>query len=327
MQKIFEFFNNNKKIILLSFVFSSLFLYGLLKTPDVMGDGYEYVGTTVAIKNHLTPNLLETDLKERREIARRGENITHWPDEIFDRIEYMCYRKTTDGEWYGIHFWAYSMLCAIFLPLFYFLKIDPLKIFQFTNCLLLIYAAIRKNKYAIMSILLLLGMAFVDSTQINWNSGMNLLNRYSFWMIPVIIFGVIDFINTLTKKAIVVLSILYLLTTSVWLPVAFDRYSPNYLYFSPVAKIVLHVCPALHNPEPELFAERTMNKELVFDHLLPLSYYSRDLKRKTLIKDKVTGKYTYINEKCYFNIPAIKIEHKGKILIISKKGITKKTRE
>lgn len=489
MENLLAVMNKNKLAIVMILIAVIFLLFGLLKKPEINGDGYEYLGMSISIKNHLTPDLKPSDIPERHKLGHTAENIKTWPDEIFTMIDYSAHSKSLDGKNYDIHFWMYPAFASVLMPVLYFLKLNPLKAFQFTNCLFLIlmfwwllyktkftdklkysllvitffspiwfyagwshpeiftfvflyialleyfenriisacfwgsfasvqnpaailipffilvstlikkrkidsellfsglvalvgllpylffywhfhqlsllsgvavrmdqisldkilslfldlnfgliiyipvlfisllYLCLKKNKLAIISLILLLCMAFVDSTQVNWNSDMNLLNRYSFWMIPVIIFGLLDLINSIDLQTAKKLFIIYLLTTGFWIIFSFNKNRNNSVNFSPIAKLVLHVCPALYNPIPEVFAEKTMSKETSFYDKLPLNYYSGTLLRKTLIYDLKEKKYKYINGKLNFDVKAVKIEYKGKIIYISKSGITKKSRD
>lgn len=486
MAREINLFDCHKRTIIFCLISIIFFFVGVLKKPELNGDGYEYLGMSVAIKNHFTPNLLESDITERHNIAHYGVNVKNRPDAIYDSIEYSNYTKSLDGKYYGLHFWLYSGLSTIFLPVFQFLKMNPLKIFQFTNCLLLtlmfwwllyktklsdklkyyltavtfispiwfyvgwshpevftfvflyigllefvekrkitaclfgaiaslqnpaailfpffvlltdliskrkidkelffsglasliglfpylfyyvhfhkfslitgiasslefislskildlffdlnfglivyipvlllilFYSCIRKNKTAVISFLLLTCIAIVDATQFNWNSDMNLLNRYSFWMIPIVLFGSLDFIDSLDSLKIKKIVIAYLVSTGFWLLSALDSGRPSFLTFCPIAKVVFSISPALYNPEPEVFVERTLHSETAFLDILPISYYSEHTKRKTLVIDSKTGKFKYINEKTRLKIEPIKIKFNDEIIFITKHGIVRK---
>lgn len=74
---------------------------------------------------------------------------------------------------------------------------------------LIIYSVIKRNIYAIISLITVVLFAVIDSAQLNWNPGIMLIHRYSYWMIPVLLFGCLysfKYIKDKTKIILVVLS-------------------------------------------------------------------------------------------------------------------------
>ena len=155
---------------------------------------------------------------------------------------------------------------------------------------------LKGNKKAIIYVISLFLMATICSTQFNWNCGMMYIHRYSYWMIPVIMIGSIDYFLNLKWKKIVVLSSIYIITTGVVIMYSIKEYDQsNYVDFSPLAKVILSQAPLLYNPHPEVFAERALRGEYPYGERLPIMLVNSDGIRKMLIIDEFTGKMSYIN--------------------------------
>lgn len=492
LTQIKDFFEKKVLLVVITLVLLSV---SLILNPYVRGDAPEYMGMTISIKNHITPDLREEDILER-DTLYINSNFKEMPKHLLYKNKYVNYFKAPNGKYYGFHFGAYSLLCALFWPILVALKINPLKVFQFTNALLLIlmywwiwyrttlsdklkyyltgitfispiwlyfnwmhpeiytyvfvfialleflekrklsacafavaaslqnpaailisffimlysfiknkfkidkelvllgiislvwfipyavcyynfhflslvgkyttsleyitlakilslffdltfglivyvpvivigflYACFKKNKLALVSLVLMLLIALVDSTQINWNNDMNLIHRYAFWLIPIMIVSTLNIVEALEWNTLKKVLIIYLITTGFWLVYALDKAATYYAQFQPVAKIVLNIAPSLYNPVPSVFYERTVGEEISFDDTfkdrLPLNYYYGKDKRKTLIYDTKVKKYKYINGKINLTnikIAPIKIKTKKKIYTLSNHGIIIKER-
>lgn len=188
---------------------------------------------------------------------------------------------------------------------------------------LIIYSVIKRNIYAIISLITVVLFAVIDSAQLNWNPGIMLIHRYSYWMIPVLLFGCLysfKYIKDKTKIILVVLSAIILLP---WLIHIKTGHAWNHCEFQPVAKFVLNTFPALYNPQEEVFADRTLKEEVNFNNKLPLTYYYNNQALKTLNYDPVKKKYYYTNHNPEFNKLRIKIRHKKIIYSIGFDGVRK----
>lgn len=125
----------------------------------------------------------------------------------------------------------------------------------------------RKNKEYIWLGLILLGISVLYLTNTNWNSGTAGYGptRYSLYALSFLVFFIFRAIQTVSNKRVLttVISILALATHSVIF--AFNGYlSPDFsntVRHSPMARFVLNNIPALYNPTPEIFVERTIGKE------------------------------------------------------------------
>ena len=77
---------------------------------------------------------------------------------------------------------------------------------------IIIYLICKKDKIAILSAMTVFLFAIIDSAQLNWNSGMMLINRYSYWMIPVLMFGCFEYFVKLSDKKRLIVLLLTILT-------------------------------------------------------------------------------------------------------------------
>jgi hypothetical protein len=114
----------------------------------------------------------------------------------------------------------------------------------------------------------LLVMAFMCSTSINWNHGTSGPSRYTIWMLP-LVFAI--FVSMLepgvakerVRRAFSVLAVLALGLQALTV-IARGGLDPrlDYLRQSYLAAFVLERAPELYNPSPEIFVERTLGEEV-----------------------------------------------------------------
>ncbi|MED0738689.1 hypothetical protein [Aneurinibacillus thermoaerophilus] len=168
--------------------------------------------------------------------------------------------------------------------------------------LTLIWLALKLDRVAISGLILLLLIAIICSTQANWNSGMMYINRYSVWMIPIIIVSILRFIISLDRRKFIKYVMIFTLTTGV---VSFycmyEQDYQNYLKFGPVTKLILSNFPSLYNPPYEVFVERALGEEEEFKDKIPLTLWNISGPRKTLMIDSKTGQMKYINDDLKIN--------------------------
>lgn len=177
-----------------------------------------------------------------------------------------------------------------------------------------IILCIKKDKTSIMLVSLVVLLAYACTVQINWNSDMQYLNRYSFWFIPFLFMATLDFFVNLDKRWLKKMLIIYFCTTTIPC-IVYASMAYNYLEFGPLAKIVLNLKPSLYNPEHEVFYERASHSEDYPKY--PVIYRSKIFgTEKVLIKDQKTGLDEYLNKDKIGKIKIkdfkIKIRHKGK---------------
>lgn len=120
------------KIILIGFIVVSILLisWSIYHKPHNYGDGQEYFAMTTSLGTHGTPNLLTSDIEERRMFF--DENKTNTGD------PYSGYFKDNQGKWYSYHFWFYSLLN---LPVYWVVKVvqgNLMATFQITNIMLML---------------------------------------------------------------------------------------------------------------------------------------------------------------------------------------------
>lgn len=189
-----------------------------------------------------------------------------------------------------------------------------------------VYGVIKKDKLSIISLITVVLFAIIDSAQINWNPGIHLLNRYSYWMIPVLLFGCFNIIQSFSdrwKKGIIITNLILILP---WYAYTRTNAASLHIKFQPVATLVLNIAPALYNPQYEVFAERTLENEESFQDKLPITYFSNGQPLKTLNYDKEKKKYYYTNYSPDISKLKIKIRHKNVIFHVGFNGIKKEVK-
>ncbi|MEK3764651.1 hypothetical protein [Solibacillus sp. FSL K6-4121] len=168
----------------------------------------------------------------------------------------------------------------IYIPLFFFI---------------VIYLIFKRDIKVILTVILLFIIAVICSTQLNWNSGMMYINRYSVWLIPIVLVGTIHFIQTRNNKVFSKLLAAYVLTTGIITTVCVLEYDlANWLKYNSFTNLILSNVPMLYNPDPEVFAERALGAEKNYYEDLPISLINQQGARKTLNLN-FEGELEYIN--------------------------------
>lgn len=122
-----------------------LIFYSLKTIPIKQGDGYEYALILQSFFNHFSPDIRETDISSLLKIVESQpssydvkvlqgmlEALKNGANEI-----YLGILKSNNGEYFGYHFWLYSLInlpAKVFLAAF---RLNELKAFQLTNSLLI----------------------------------------------------------------------------------------------------------------------------------------------------------------------------------------------
>lgn len=124
-----------KQLLHILFILFSVVLIGfvLFIPPYIYGDGWEYLGMTISFSNHLSPNLTSEDIEERRILAEKSNLY------LLESMEYAGYFESINGDYYSYHFWFYSFICTIPYLFLKTIGINPVKVFQFTNAMLLLF--------------------------------------------------------------------------------------------------------------------------------------------------------------------------------------------
>jgi hypothetical protein len=126
-----------------------------------------------------------------------------------------------------------------------------------------LWRLIKRDRITVIYTILLLIMAVVCSAQLNWNSDMTYINRYSVWMLPLVFLGTIQYIRQLhRKKYIAWILALFLSSASLMGYYSTHLDKGSYLTFHPVAKFLLAKLPALYYSPYEVFMERALGKEI-----------------------------------------------------------------
>ncbi len=97
------------------------------------GDAYEYLFMTQAIQDHLTPNLTDGDIaRVKGALVVSGVGM---PDNA-----YSGFYPSNSGGMFSYHFWLYSLVNVPVKMVAEIFTRDSLRIFQFTNILLFLFA-------------------------------------------------------------------------------------------------------------------------------------------------------------------------------------------
>jgi len=109
-----------------------MLLYMQTVKPMILGDGHEYFAMTISSFNHLSFDLQPTDIAMRAAIEQ-GCGIS-FPS----AQDYYGYVKALNGNYYPIHFWAYSLASLPFFVILHLFNINELLSLQITNAALLL---------------------------------------------------------------------------------------------------------------------------------------------------------------------------------------------
>lgn len=104
-------------------------------------------------------------------------------------------------------------------------------------------------------------MMFLSEMTANWNHGCAGISRYNIWLIPIIIFYIINQINFNKKLLKGLLYISIVVQTIIIYYFGIFNCNINYLDFTPMCKSILNNVPSLYSPDPEIFVERTNHYE------------------------------------------------------------------
>ncbi len=126
--------DNTLVIIYLIFSFLLVSYSSIIISPIIIGDGHEYLGMTVSIFNHLTPDLREEDIALIEQIENKN-GINFGKD-----AAYLGYFKSLGGAWYSYHFWTYSLFNLPVFAFLHYFNFNELMSFQITNSLLLLFS-------------------------------------------------------------------------------------------------------------------------------------------------------------------------------------------
>ena len=222
-----------------------------------------------------------------------------------------------------LHTISFAKIASLFTDLNF-----GLAIYVPVLCVLVLYRIFKRDKYAILAAITVFLFAVIDAAQLNWNPGIMLIHRYSYWMIPVLIFGCFDYFQKISLKSKFVILLLTIITITPWLFYSSTVSAKHSTKFQPLAQIALNTFPQLYNPQEEVFIERCTGNEFAMNKQPESCSYNNGRKiLKTIFYDAENKKYLYIN-----SAPAslseikIKIRHKNYIYYIGINGITKEKR-
>lgn len=109
-----------------------MFFYMQTVKPMIIGDGHEYFAMTISLFNHLSLDLRPADITMRTAIEQAsGISFPTTQD-------YYGYIKVFNGNYYPIHFWAYSLASLPIFVILHYLNFNELSSLQIINAILLL---------------------------------------------------------------------------------------------------------------------------------------------------------------------------------------------
>lgn len=148
--------------------------------------------------------------------------------------------------------------------------------FVLTFCVFLLLYSWKRGRRAIYELLIvILAMVLLAETTLNWNSDAGGVMRYAVWIIPLVIWGIIESLDFSHRIDRVFISLALVSQLVISVPIIFF-YVPYYTEHNILARYVLDNYPYLYSPVPETFAERTLGREGGYANDLPVVYCNGD---------------------------------------------------
>lgn len=130
------------------------------------------------------------------------------------------------------------------------------------------WAAVRREAWTLGRIGLLVAMATVIGTIIDANNNSAGLMRWATWLLPIVVWIVLDWADLLSRRRAVVTGLVVL------------QVANSLMFFSVIgaldhnmlAREVLTRAPRLYAPVPEVFAERTLGSQVPIEPFLPVAF-------------------------------------------------------
>lgn len=226
-----------------------------------------------------------------------------------------------------LHTITFSKIFSLFIDLNF-----GLAVYIPILCIIFLYRIFKRDKYAILAAITVFLFAVIDSAQLNWNPGIMLIHRYSYWMIPVLLFGCFDYFQSLSIKTKTAILLLTIATITPWYIYSANWRAKQHTRMQVLAKTALEYVPFIYNPQEEIFAERSLGYEIgnirkYNLHRLPIFYIEKDRICKGLFYDKKKDKFYYVNYNRPLSEIRIKIRHKKYIYYIGLNGITREEKK
>lgn len=138
---------------------------------------------------------------------------------------------------------------------------------------------LRWLPHTVAAVLFSVLMAIPSLSTVNWNSGASGMMRYAFWGgMPLLYLALVYLQHARRLPLLLVTAMLVIQAGSV----VYARSYQN-VEFSPLARFMLARFPALYEPDPEIFLERTVHADgAARDHVVA-AYPSADKPRKILL--------------------------------------------
>jgi hypothetical protein len=136
--------NNVMGIVLVCLLVLS-FYFALVLPPKIYGDGLEYTVQLWALASHLSPEIRPSDIESLSSYIQGHDIIGFRESFLSDLVEQVrskglgdgLFFESRSGQYFGLHFWFYSAVCAPIKWTLQLLQGNELKAFQLTNAVLL----------------------------------------------------------------------------------------------------------------------------------------------------------------------------------------------
>lgn len=122
--------------------------------------------------------------------------------------------------------------------------------------------------HTLAAVLFSLALALPSLSTINWNSGASGMMRYAFWGGMPLLYLALTWMQRVPRWPLALLAALLLVQ------VVAIKHARSYVYveFSPAARAMLRLFPALYTPDPEIFIERVLHVDGAMHHDVVATY-------------------------------------------------------
>lgn len=190
-------------------------------------------------------------------------------------------------------FFDYNLGVIAYLPVIFIFYI----ILLCKECATVKGFSLTKQLFVVMIMMVLL-----STSSSNWNHGTSWISRYAVWILPFMFFSIVSDDGFRAKRkniyCLIFFISMFLEISLVFMLGGFNA-PMKYDIHNRLARLILNNYPQFYNPDIEIFAERTVNREGIIE--TPVIYYNNDKCKKVLAKAQdeklIVEKCAYIPEK------------------------------
>ena len=151
--------------------------------------------------------------------------------------------------------------------------------------IVVIYDMKNKRLATLTVLIIILLISILYSTQGNWNAGMMYINRYSVAIIPFLVLTSLRIFEEKPKINTVCIIISLISVVIIIGGLLYEYDYSNHRKFNNLSKEIFINFPSMYNPDPEIFAERSLGGEVSYSDNLPIVYLYDNKPRKILYKN------------------------------------------